>query len=54
MAIIRCSCESKYQDKKYGAGRRVANETAKSAGAKRCTVCGVDSSGSTSKSGKKK
>lgn len=36
--IIKCSCESKYQDSKYGLKRRVANITSKDKG--RYTVCG--------------
>jgi len=41
MAIKKCSCENKWQDKKYGKGMRVCNETAGGSGAKqyRCTVC---------------
>ena len=44
MAIIRCKCVNEFQDKRYGAGMRVANPTAK--GDKdwhdeRCTVCGT-------------
>lgn len=38
--IKRCSCEHKWQDKRYGKGRRVKNKTAK--GTYRCTVCGSD------------
>lgn len=38
--IIKCSCEFKYQDLKYGKGNRVANENSKGRG--RCTVCGKE------------
>lgn len=36
--IIRCECESSYQDEKYGKNKRVGN-TNKSHGAT-CCVCG--------------
>lgn len=36
--IISCTCQSEYQDKRYGAGKRVANTTDN--GDARCTVCG--------------
>ena len=36
--IIKCACESEFQDSKYGKGNRVHNETMK--GAYRCTICG--------------
>lgn len=40
MAVVKaCSCPSEYQDKKYGKGARVHNETAKDE--LRCTVCGT-------------
>ena len=44
MAIVNCVgsvCKSDYQDKKYGRGKRVANEMAHSASGKqyKCTVC---------------
>ena len=50
MAVKRCSCEHKWQDKRYGKGKRVFNEfkTQNGTGAK-CTVCGSDGSGGTSK-----
>ena len=35
--IRNCNCESDYQDKKYGKGKRVCNQGAKET---RCTVCG--------------
>ena len=35
--IAPCSCQSAYQDKRYGAGRRVHNCATKGL---RCTVCG--------------
>lgn len=38
MSLIKqCNCQSEYQDKKYGRGMRVHNETAKDE--LRCTVC---------------
>lgn len=40
--IISCKCSNKYQDEKYGYGKRVANKTAKKVGTAdvyRCTVC---------------
>lgn len=40
--IIECTCDNKYQDKRYGFGKRVANATLKKSGDKvvyRCTVC---------------
>ena len=42
---VRCSCQSEYQDKKYGNGVRVGtpqNKSRKSGGlsAVNCTVCG--------------
>lgn len=44
MAIVNCggsSCNSPYQDKKYGRGKRVANLKRVVSGSKeyRCTVC---------------
>ena len=44
--IIKCSCKSEYQDKKYGTGKRVHNSTnvgQDGARVYRCTVCGNDS-----------
>ena len=41
--IIKCTCEHKYQDKKYGKGLRVHNKTVTKSGPSqeyRCTVCG--------------
>ena len=35
--IVKCTCTHKWQDKKYGKGRRVANACSKGY---RCTVCG--------------
>ena len=38
--ILKCNCKHKYQDKRYGLGRRVHNACTK--GSKvvyRCTVC---------------
>lgn len=37
--IKACTCESLYQDKKYGKGQRVHNE--KKSGGQTCTVCGA-------------
>lgn len=40
---IKCSCEHKYQDEKYGKGIRVANVkrgSEKNKGGVVCTVCG--------------
>jgi len=34
--IIKCTCSHSFQDKRYGKGKRVHNETAKGW---RCTVC---------------
>lgn len=42
---IKCTCENKYQDKKYD-GKRIANKTNKVIGNKevyRCTVCNKES-----------
>ena len=41
-----CSCESSYQDKKYGKGRRIFNQCVKGW---RCTVCGTIKTDSESK-----
>ena len=38
--IKKCTCEHKYQDKKYGFKKRVMNEVAENRGY-RCTVCGT-------------
>ena len=38
VVILPCSCQSKYQDERYGAGLRVHNVGATNAS---CTVCGV-------------
>lgn len=41
--IITCACKSPFQDKLYGASKRVANSCQKEAGKPtgyRCTVCG--------------
>lgn len=40
--IHKCTCQHEYQDKRYGTGRRIFNEMAKSAPGTikgRCTVC---------------
>lgn len=45
MKVISCTCQSEYQDKLYGKGRRIANKTEKKLGLSpvwRCTVCGKD------------
>jgi len=42
MAIViikACSCESSFQDERYGKSQRLMNETTKGF---RCTVCGKD------------
>jgi len=41
--ILFCSCEHRYQDEKYGGGKRVFNKMEKkptSPQEYRCTVCG--------------
>lgn len=38
--MIKCNCENKFQDEKYGKQIRVANETEK--GSAKCTVCGKE------------
>lgn len=41
--VLSCSCVSDYQDRRYGAGRRVHNQTTKTPPSPppyRCTVCG--------------
>jgi hypothetical protein len=35
--VLKCHCESKWQDEKYGRGKRLHNATTKGY---RCTVCG--------------
>ncbi len=40
--IKRCSCKSKFQDKRYGKGKRLFNETSNNAYSCRCTVCGKE------------
>ena len=47
MAIRKCTCIHDYQNKQYGKGKRVMNETRKSSTNHiiyRCTVCGRESS----------
>ncbi len=39
--IIKCTCENKYQDKKYGKGKRVHNPL-QGGKTNRCTVCKVE------------
>lgn len=44
--IKECKCASPYQDKKYGKGKRVMNETKSTKADKtvyRCTVCEQES-----------
>jgi len=44
VAIVKCKCENKFQDKRYGEQMRVANRTQKGDGVStvaRCTVCGA-------------
>ena len=50
MAIIKCVCEHKVQDKLHGKGMRVANKTR--SGGHRCTVCGKDIAGTNKGYGK--
>ena len=38
MATKKCTCDHKFQDKRYGKGYRVHNEKAHNKGY-RCTVC---------------
>lgn len=40
MKIIRCECESEYQDKKFGVGMRAHNAGQGKSTTFRCTVCG--------------
>jgi len=41
--IKNCTCESKFQDEKYGKNMRVYNKTKKQDGKiYRCTVCGKE------------
>lgn len=42
-SIIKCSCKSDYQDKRYGKGFRLCN-LKKKEGECRCTVCAKDHS----------
>ena len=39
--IMKCTCESKFQDSRYGKGNRVHNQTQNRSGRGnwRCTVC---------------
>lgn len=42
--LVKCSCENKFQDEKYGSKIRVANETTKKEGGRwRCSVCRKES-----------
>lgn len=38
--LIKCGCDSAFQDKRYGKGKRLHNFTTKDFF--RCTVCGKD------------
>lgn len=38
MPIYKCTCESEYQDQRYGKNMRVFNDGQK----KKCTVCGKE------------
>lgn len=42
-AVKACTCKHEYQDKTYGPGQRVCNQTASKGDKKvyRCTVCGA-------------
>ena len=45
-AIMTCTCEHKFQDKRYGRGRRVFNSKAdRKQNMWNCTSCGKDRSG---------
>lgn len=48
MKIVNCTCTNAYQDNLYGKNKRAANDCA-AEGKYRCTVCGKDTSGITSK-----
>lgn len=37
--ILPCTCESAFQDRRYGAGRRLHNQRTKHKDEWRCTVC---------------
>ncbi len=41
MVVRKCTCQSEYQDRVYGKGNRICNETEKSSKV-RCTVCGKE------------
>lgn len=45
--VLKCICDHKFQDEKYGRGMRIMNPTGKSdKGDKyRCTVCGEERTG---------
>jgi hypothetical protein len=41
--VLPCTCSSKYQDKTYGEGKRLHNQTnGKSGKGWRCTSCGKE------------
>jgi hypothetical protein len=48
MMIVNCTCPHKWQDKKYGKGKRVANATDKDK-VYRCVVCKTEVSTNKSK-----
>lgn len=50
--IINCECQHEFQDKRYGAGKRVANITDN--GDARCTICGKTKGKSDAKAEAKK
>jgi len=42
--IMKCSCDHKFQDEKYGKGNRVCNQTMKDdKRTYRCTICEKES-----------
>lgn len=40
--LLKCSCQSDFQDKRYGKGQRVHNERKDPKAGPRCTVCGKE------------
>lgn len=46
VAVMKCSCESKFQDETYGKGNRLFNlrDQKKHPGEASCTVCGTKTS----------
>lgn len=43
--ILACSCKHAYQDRRYGAGRRLHNPVNKKENTYRCTVCKTEHTG---------